>query len=186
MRDIDIRPILKTTLLKEHYSDPNTKVVEEWDLAVANARIDMAVLNGHFHGYEIKSSQDNLERLPNQLVSYSKIFDQLSVITEEKYATKILKIIPDWVGVTICYQEGESAKIECIKPCEDNKSQQGTYLAKLLWQPELKEIYRENNIPINNRLNSWGLCLELSTLFTTPDLSNIVREKLKCRQNWKL
>ena len=99
MRDFEIRTHLKTSILKKYYSDINSKVVEELNLPVAKARIDLAVINGYLHGFEIKSASDTLQRLPSQLIAYSKVFDYLSIITEDKYHHKVINILPDWKSV---------------------------------------------------------------------------------------
>ena len=64
--DVEIRLALHSKL-KPYRTAPNTIVVDELGLSHAKARIDVAVINGCVHGYEIKSSLDTLNRLPAQL-----------------------------------------------------------------------------------------------------------------------
>src|SRR5437868_3972985 len=67
LRDSDIRP----TLLRElqaHFSDPEHNLILQ-EFGCNAARIDLAVVNGALHGFEIKSDCDSLERLDSQIVS---------------------------------------------------------------------------------------------------------------------
>src|SRR4051812_8660839 len=133
MKDPNIREILKQTELLKYATDPHSKVVEELKLPVAKAIVDIAVINGHFHGYEIKSASDTLQRLPSQLIAYSKVFDYLTVVTEVKYHERILDIIPDWVGLSVCSDKAGQKPITIIKKAKRNYNREGFYIAKLLW-----------------------------------------------------
>src|SRR5690242_17854466 len=66
LRDRDVRKALKSKLLREHIADPRTLVLDELGLRHGACRVDIAVVNGSMHGYEIKSDSDTLERLPSQ------------------------------------------------------------------------------------------------------------------------
>lgn len=64
MRDRDVRQALHRKVLKEHHGDADTLVLDELGLRHGTCRVDIAVVNGYLHGYEIKSDSDTLERLP--------------------------------------------------------------------------------------------------------------------------
>lgn len=185
MKDPHIRHLLRRTELSKYLNDPHSKVVEEMKIPAANARIDMAVINGHFHGYEIKSASDTLQRLPNQLIAYSYIFDFLTVITEKKYHERISKIIPDWVGLSVCSDKKDEVEIEVIKSGTENLCKNGFFLAKLLWHEELVEVLTEQQIPFKKKNRNWLLCETLSQHVETNELSSLVRQKLKQRKDWK-
>jgi hypothetical protein len=186
MNDLKIRSILRRTELSQYISDSHSKVVEELKLPVAKARVDIAVINGHLHGFEIKSASDTLQRLPSQLTAYSKVFDYLTIVTELKYHERILNIMPEWVGVSVCSDKSGEEEFEVIKPPVFNELKEGFYVAKLLWHKELKEIISEHNLPFNKNKRSWLLCEEIAGYFNCNDLSAIVRAKLKQRINWKI
>lgn len=186
MRDFDIRSHLKDSILKKYYSDSHSRVVEEFTLPIAKARIDMAVINGHLHGFEIKSASDTLQRLPSQLIAYAKVFDYLTVVTEDKYKDKVLNILPDWVGVSICYERDGVPAIKKIKKGLLNNNKETFYLAKLLWREELIQILNEHKISFRSKDRNWILAEQVSLNFNSKKLSILVREKLKCRTNWKL
>ncbi len=186
MKDFQIRKILRKTELSQFLNDGVSKVVEEMKIPVAQARIDMAVINGAFHGYEIKSASDTLQRLPNQLIAYSYIFDYLTIITEKKYHQKIIDAVPSWVGVAVCSNKVKEKKFVMIQEAKPNINKNKFYIAKLLWHDELVEVLTEQEIAFKKKSRNWILCEILSDNLQLDKLSEIVREKLKKRNNWKL
>lgn len=183
MKDPHIRSLLRGTELSKYIGDSSSKVVEELQLPVAKARIDIAVINGHMHGYEIKSASDTLLRLPTQIEAYSKVFDFLSIVTENKYYKKVLDTIPDWVGLHICHEDGS---IATVKEALFNDKKDGFYLAKLLWRTELFDILNDHSISFKKKDRNWILCELLAQSLEIETIALAVREKLKIREDWKL
>lgn len=181
MKDPHIREILRETELLQYSVDPNSKIVEEFRLPVAGARIDIAVINGSFHGYEIKSASDTLKRLPDQLKSYELVFDYLTVVTEEKYCQKILSIVPDWVGVSICTETNDLGEVLEVKQSLPNWKKNGFYVAKLLWKEELILLLSSQGITFNKSDRAWTLCEIAANKIDTEILSKFVRDILKAR-----
>lgn len=187
MKDFEIREILKETELRGHISDFSTKIVEELDLPVAGARIDIAVINGSFVGYEIKGASDTLKRLPNQIAAYSHVFDYLTIVTESKYAERVKQIAPPWVRIAICSADSTiKGKLKVIRKGRKNPDRNGFFIAKLLWKDELFEILNDQQISFSKKHRHWTLCETLSTKLSVNLLSELVREKLKARKNWKV
>ena len=186
MRDFDIRVLLKQTELSKYINDDHSKVVEELKLPLTGSIIDMAVINGSLHGFEIKSAIDTLQRLPTQLIAYTKIFDYLTVVTEEKHSNKILKILPDWVGLYVCCENNGVPKVKKIKKSKQNNSKESFFIAKLLWRTEILDILREQKIAHKKVDRNWILCENLANNINVKTLSEIVRQKLKGRPaDWK-
>ncbi len=186
MRDADIRQILRATHLSKYLSDGHSKVVEELQIPAAKAIIDMAVINGHLHGFEIKSASDTLQRLPGQIEAYTKVFDYLSIVTEDKYHQRIIESTPKWVSVYTCIQFKGKCKLKLERRGTINHDKNGFYIAKLLWHNELVEVLTEQQIRFRKKDRAWLLCEALSEGLTINELAKIVREKLKSRIDWKL
>ena len=184
MKDRNIRELLRKTELQSYINDPHSKVVEELKLPVAKARIDIAVINGHLHGFEIKSASDTLHRLPSQIVAYSKVFDYLTVVTEAKYYDRIE--LPEWVGLAVCSDKPGESEFEMLTPPLLNTNINGFYLAQLLWHSELVEVLQEQNILFKKQQRNWLLCEKLADNLDVSVLSMLVREQIKKRQAWKL
>ncbi len=185
MKDPCIRQLLRDTELLHFFEDANSKVVQELSLPVAKARIDVAVINGSLHGYEIKSASDTLKRLPSQVEAYSKVFDYLSIVTENKYHEKILSSVPSWIGIFICYEKKGIKTIKQLRKPKLNKSKESFFLAKLLWRDEIIDTLIEYQIPFRKKDRNWILCETLSSNLDINAISFIVRDKLKKRINWK-
>jgi len=186
MKDPCIRQLLRNTELLHFFNDPNSRVVEELSLPVAKARIDIAVVNGSLHGYEIKSASDTLQRLPSQIEAYTKVFDYLSVVTENKYHERILNCVPSWVGILVCSEKNGCISIKTLRKPKLNKQKQSFFLAKLLWREELIDCLTEYQISFRKKDRNWLLCEALSSSLDVNAVSFIVRDKLKKRQDWKI
>lgn len=185
MKDPCIRKLLKETELLHYSSDAKTRIVEELNLPVAGARVDIAVINGSMHGYEIKSASDTLKRLTSQVEAYSKVFDFLSVVTEEKYRKQITAAVPRWVGLIICSEKEGNFTAKRVRRSKPNKKQNSFYLARLLWRDELIEILTSNEIAFKRKDRNWILCESLAANLPTAKVSAIVRQKLKDRKGWR-
>jgi len=185
MRDFDIRLALKNTSLLKFY-DQSSVVVEELCLPCTGSRIDIAVVNGSLHGFEIKSASDNLLRLPSQIEGYTKVFDYLTIITEEKHTSKIEALAPAWIGVSYIKKTGDELTHEIVRPALKNTNTEGFYIAKLLRKEELQSLMAEFNLPYKKSFRAWTLCEILAENIPPTELSEAVRIKLKAREDWKL
>ena len=58
------------------------------------------------HGYEVKGDGDTLQRVANQLRCYGEVYDFVTFIVTEKHLSKLLPLLPDWVGVLVASAAG--------------------------------------------------------------------------------
>lgn len=186
MRDIDIRAELKSTFLSKYYADPKSKVVNELSVSYGDAIIDIAVINGALHGYEIKSEFDTLTRLPSQLSSYSKTFDYLTVISAQRHLNSLLSLLPQWCGIIIVEKYKGGERLRQYRKPKKNYEVNNYSVAQLLWKEEILEVLNDLGIGKGKQNKSkpilWAL---MANTIKKKELSNIVREKLKIRANWK-
>ena len=61
MRDVDVRRAVHNKILRHHHGQDDTLVLDELGLLGGDTRVDIAVVNGKIHGYELKSDRDTLE-----------------------------------------------------------------------------------------------------------------------------
>jgi len=101
VHDRELREALHHKLLKEHHGDTNTLVLDELGLRHGTCRVDIAVVNGYLHGYEIKSDADTLQRLPGQVSVYCAVLDRATLVVGEKHAEKAKAHLPDWWGLRL-------------------------------------------------------------------------------------
>jgi len=182
IRDIDIRKQLHIEIALEHHDDPSTKIIDELGLCRGQVRVDIAAVNGKFYGYEIKSPQDTLVRLPKQAEVYSQIFDYMTLIMHESFYQKSLEIIPDWWGITIANFKNNQLILEEVKTRQENKSINPLALVELIWKDEAIEMLKQKDAHkgyINkSRPIIWS---RLCEVYDIEDLKTAVRNILKTR-----
>lgn len=142
--DLIIRSALTEILRKRHAQDKELRIIEELGVRHGNVRIDIAVVNGIMHGYEIKSDRDTLERLPEQMREFNTVFDQLTLVVGKQHLYHAIHMVPDWWGITIAKVNSKGRVIfNIIREPEENKSQDKVSIARLLWREEALRILEE-------------------------------------------
>lgn len=186
--DPDIRKLLYRKFIEteDFISDPETKIVNEMDICFGTYRIDIAVVNGSLHGYEIKSEHDNLERLPAQIEAYNKVFDILTIATAENHISKVVDMVPDWWEIYCISKDNGTPTLIQKRKFEINNHVNSFYLAQLLWKNELLELLSINGIKTGTKSKTRvALCSMVSENIKKQKIKNFVREKLKSRESWK-
>lgn len=89
------------------------------ELRSGSSRADLAVMNDTSTVYEIKSEYDSFSRLECQISDYSKIFDQIYVVTARTRVTEVLERVGEPVGVMVLRKDSE---LETIREPRSNKS----------------------------------------------------------------
>ena len=143
--DPEIRRVLRSWLLSQHSQRPDSVLIEEFGICRGRARIDLAVINSSFHGYEIKSDRDSLRRLENQVELYSKVVDQATVVVGDRHLAVALDIIPDWWGVLLFEDGHKSLGIEPFRRSRDNPGIDSRSLVELLWLDEAIAFLEERS-----------------------------------------
>ncbi|WP_066815316.1 sce7726 family protein [Frigidibacter mobilis] len=139
----EIRTALKTRHLRHHRGRDDVLMIDELGLAHARSRIDLAVFNGHLHGYEIKSAADTLGRLPRQLATYMGALQKLTLVVATRHLEAAAAIAPEWCGMTEIV-EGPRGGITFTshRRARVNPGLDPFMLAHLLWHPEAQNLLR--------------------------------------------
>lgn len=95
--------IARQLLLKNH-SDKSATLLRE--VTSERAIADIVIVNGVTAAYEIKTELDNFDRLNNQLTSYSKLYDQLYVVTHERAVQAVTQRVAPYVGLMVLDEQG--------------------------------------------------------------------------------
>ena len=186
--DKDIRKILikNFTGIQAYMSDTSTVVVNELDVCFGAARIDLAVVNGQLHGYEIKSEKDTLARRPAQIEIYNKVFDTLTLVVSENHYPRAMKMIPEWWGVLCVRKKEGSLTVETIREASINNKIEPLHLTQFLWKNELLELLEQSNVIKGIKSKTR---IQLGRMVTKKiseeHLFEFVRNKLKTRDDWK-
>tara|TARA_B100000959_G_C14991595_1_gene628152 strand:+ start:1472 stop:2062 length:591 start_codon:yes stop_codon:yes gene_type:complete len=186
MKDIDIRKALLKSFQKQYSKDKNTLIVQELGLCQGNARVDLAIINGLIHGYEIKSDRDTLNRLSGQQDIYNRVLDCVTVIAASRHLSKIEKLVPGWWGVSEAKYKNNKLTIFKVRPCKENATVDPSALVQLLWRDEALSILMQRNlhegVVSKPRGIIWGRLVEHLSL---DELRYEARKKIKARQSWR-
>jgi hypothetical protein len=186
MKDSDIRQIILSDLDRKYKNDLNTMIIEELGLCQGEARVDIAVVNGSIHGFEIKSDQDTLNRLAGQAAIYSRVLDSITLVVGSKHLNEALKVIPKWWGVVVAKEKSGQVCLKKRRNGQLNPRLDPFALAQLLWRDEafeaLKKLDLHKGLANKPRTILWN---KLTEHLATDELLALVRNFLRSRENWR-
>ena len=171
----------------DHLADPDTLVVDELGLLNGGARVDIAVVNGTVHGYELKSASDTLARLPKQIAAYCAVLDYVTLVVAANHANAALEVVPDWWGILIATMNtaGE-VELKAQRSARENPSVDPKALARLLWRDEaLEELERRGLADGVRSKPRREVYAKLTATVPLSDLRAVVRRQLKRREGWR-
>lgn len=185
LKDKDIRLALLEQITKINKGS-NYRIVEELAVCDGDARVDVALINGKLCGYEIKSDRDTLERLPNQINSYNKTFDMITIVVGEKYQDVIFEEIPNWWGIKVAYKnKRDKVKIRDIRIADINKEVDTKSVLELLWKDEILNLLKDRGVKgLSNKNRRKLRDIAIETI-SPEELRNYTREILKIREGWR-
>jgi len=183
-----IRKALLEYLTGLHSGDSKLRIVEELSVKQGAARVDIAVINGVLHGYEIKSDRDTLLRLPDQMNLYNSVFGQLTLVVGKSHLHEAINLIPSWWGIMIAkIDTNGNVMLQTIRVAKDNLHQENSAIAGLLWRNEALELLECAGQAQGFRSKPRVAIYEkLSTVFNQCSLEQKVREVLFSREDWKV
>lgn len=184
LNDNGVRGLLIDELYAKYNNDPNTRIINELGINNGESRVDLAVVNGMIHGYEIKSDFDTLERLPRQITYYNKLFERMTIISSRKFYQQICELVPKWWGVKVISYDG-TRLIEKRKGRKQT-TQDKDCLLRLLWKKELEDFIDVIGYPKRMKKLKKHQLLEIFS--EEADVSTIqqhVYKSLKNRENWR-
>ena len=185
--DIDIRQALHRKTLRAYHRRADTLVIDELGLAHAKARIDVAVINGCVHGFEIKSAADSLTRLPLQLALYEECLEKLTIVCAAKHIEGVRNLVPRWCGILVA-EQGPRGGIEFVslREARRNSGVVAHRLAHLLWRPEAVALLARMNVPPEVlRAPRKTLYESLATHFSIEEITAYIKDSMAARPDWR-
>lgn len=186
MRDADVRAALHVLLRHEHAHELHaTRFLNELDLC-GLVRVDVAVINGEFAGYELKSERDTLARLPLQVSVYSRVLDRATLVVATTHFDRARTVVPDWWGIIVARAERGVTELQWFRRPQRNPDIRAEALVQLLWRDEvLAELAARGLDRGIRRANRCVLWAHLTTNVPISQLQVLVRERLKHRAGWR-
>lgn len=177
MTEAEVRESLRLELLS---SAPATaEAVYEFWVPQSNERADIAVIGIRLDGFEIKTEQDTLKRLPRQADAYSRVFDRCHAVLACRHVDRALDILPPWWGVQVI---GDELSFSTLRLAEPNDAVDPETLVRLLWRDEaygaLCDI-GETPDPRTGRFRLWEMLL---AVLDVEGLKRVVRDTLLVRR----
>ncbi|MXY08639.1 MAG: sce7726 family protein [Rhodothermaceae bacterium] len=162
-------------------------VVHELGLAHAKRRVDVAVIDDEFHGYEIKSERDTLDRLKGQLHIFSQALHKLTLVVATKHLESIHETVPAWCGITEVRPDSIGRiNLNKVQEAKRNPEFDPYIFAHLLWRNEaqsiLSQISSDPSVPRGSRTILYKLIVENTS---DDQLTGIIKKALERRNNWR-
>ncbi|EJM7152608.1 MULTISPECIES: sce7726 family protein [Vibrio] len=185
--DLEIRKAFHKKKLKHQHADKQTLVIDELGLMHGSNRVDIAVVNGCIHGYEIKSSKDTLIRFSDQLDTYLKTLQKLTVVVAPNHLNEIFDMAPEWVGVIVAEKGSKGAiHFKTIRKTKKNPNVEAINVAHLLWKDETQALLEKLGVPSNIRRGTrLDLYKVLVNQINIDELVKNIKLTFENRSNWR-
>ncbi len=182
MRDADIRRVLLGQIRAQHRGHPETAIVEELGLRQGTVRIDLAVINGMIHGFEIKSAADTLRRLPTQASVYGQVLDRVTIVLAEHHRADAVAAVPGWWSVWVASNQAAGIGLECWRDGAQNPCIEKRALAELLWRDDAVALLCSRGLERHAQRRPRSFCWDLiADQFTAVEIAAFVRSRIRER-----
>lgn len=137
-------------------------VVQELPIRGGFVRADVVVVSpSAVHVYEIKSDRDRLDRLPEQVRTYSTVADYLTIVTGWNHAAEVLRVAPRWAEVWLAERtERGSVSFVPLRGRMRNPELQPRGLASLLSRDEALSLLTQMGAAVGFRSKPSGVLHE--------------------------
>ncbi|MFC5303892.1 sce7726 family protein [Azospirillum picis] len=183
--DKDIRKALHKKRLSKLRADPNVIILDEF--VAGTSRIDVAVLNGHFAGFEIKSAADTLDRLPAQIDSFCKVFDELTLVVSHNHLERASALLPSWWGLIVASMgPRRGLHFDIMWEPKQNPNRDKSEIARLLWRSEALELLVSQGKDRGVRSKPIStICNRIAEVMDLDDIRDAALRIIKSRQDWR-
>jgi hypothetical protein len=183
--DHQVRSLLKSHLRAGVGADG--LLVDEFHLPYGAVRADLALINGHLEGFEIKADRDTLARLDRQVEAYTKVFEFSWVVTTSGHLAEVRRRIPRSWGILVARVGAPLSGIDVVRRAKRNPKQDGHHLTRLLWREEL--MMKLSELGLSKGLRSkakLALFAALADGMPVDELAAYVSTCLRTRVDWRV
>ena len=179
--DADIRPALLSILFGKHADEADTVIIEELGVCRGHVRVDVAVVNGIIHGYEIKSDRDSLRRLEGQVDLYSKVLDRATLVASARHLDEAMGLLPPWWGVQRVEPGARGTpRFKVVRRERKNQSRDVRALVEFLWLDDALALLEEHGAARGVRGKPrWAVWDRVCEVLDIDVISRAVRATLK-------
>lgn len=180
-REPQIRAALRRWV--EEALGPDTAIVDELAIKHGKYRVDVCAMTDRLHGYEIKSDQDTLKRLPAQAKHFSLAFHRMTLVIGPGLLASALTLVPPWWGLMLVTQdEAGTAQFSILREALENPKPNYRWIVRLLWRDELTALLKANGIRGYSKLKYWEVANAVLAAFTPEEMTAHVTRVLRARK----
>ena len=180
--DSEIRLALRSRLLNDHADETDTVIIDELGVCRGQARIDLVVVKGLIHGYEIKSDRDSLRRLNRQVSIYSKVLDRSTLVVGQHHLSDALDIVPNWWGVLLIESGAVEPCFKTVRRGRENPRRDPRSLVEFLWLDDAIALLSQRNAARGIRGKPRSMVWDrVCKHFNLDEIADSVRARLKAR-----
>ena len=181
-----IRTFLHWRLGEQHSHEIDTVLIDEMGICQGSTRVDVAVVNGQLHGYEIKSERDSLRRLKTQATSYSLVFDRMTLVCGDKHVLEAVDAIPPWWEVLRLVHTDQKPFFQCVRPGLNNPSRSARALVECLWlEDAMAFVARRHSLRGLRGKPRTVVWDRICDLFSLEEIAEAVRGHLKATASYR-
>ena len=182
-----VRCALHRKLLSHYHRNSDAIVINELGLIHSRCRVDIAVINGWIHGYEIKSDLDTLARLPQQLELFGGSLQKLTLIVGIRHLSSVTAMLPSWCGLAVARTGPRGGiKFERMRRARSNPHVDPFLLAHLLWRSEAETALYNLGATIGPRRQTRKeLYTNLVEYLSTAELVALIKRSMNRREGWR-
>lgn len=181
-----LRDLVKSELPRLVRSSSPALLVEEMEVCLGRARVDLAVIADDLIGIEIKGPKDDVSRLPSQARAYSKCFDRVVLVVHESLAEKAQPLVPTWWGLVVAQERDGKLNYQFDRRPRQNPELDMDAFLSLLWRDEidalLSSLLGASSKP---RATKKTIRAELLAQVESPVLHKASLSKLRDRSAWR-
>lgn len=176
MNDKAIRKALLAWLAD---ADADAIIHEELPIHRGDGRADCVRVGTAIHGYEIKSEQDSLARLPSQILKYDDVFEFCTIVLTRKHLAAAQRMLPKHWGIFLAESRENNVSLRAIRVARRNPRLDGQSQIRLLTAREIGAILRRTHKLTGRHLiaDLWRTAETLSP----NEVCDSVRRALKLR-----
>jgi hypothetical protein len=181
--DAEIRAALLAHLRNRHAGNTDTAFLEELGLCRGQVRIDVAVVNCTFHGYEIKSDRDSLRRLAGQIDLYGRVLDRASLVIGGKHVDHAIASVPSWWAIQTVDLGADGIRLTRVRAGRRNPCRDARALVELLWLDASRDLLEARDaMTAYRRMPRRAVWDRICELFGVGEIARAVRTHLKSRK----
>lgn len=162
---------------------PGAFMVDELGIKHGKFRVDVCAITDILHGYEIKSDQDTLSRLPAQAKHFSLVFQRMTLVVGPALLAPALALVPPWWGIVLVTvgEHGDTRLAELREP-SDNPRPNYRWVVRLLWRDEIAACLRAGGVRGYAKLKYWAIADLMLNSYTPAQLAAQVATVLRLRK----